>query len=143
MFPAPVSVFKQTTMNFRFLLLAISLLLCGSAGANTGCSTYNGLYPNGLNSTNALTGNVNYDNTNYIAYRYYDQDPNCGIRSNRVATYSPLTNCDVRGVRTYGILVTYNPADNSCMPLPMDDLVLPAMAISGSLAFLAIKNATR
>lgn len=107
-------------LKFVIFILFITVALQAKLFAVTGCSTYQGLYPNSLNTTHSTTGNVYYNNTNYIVYRTYDQDPRCGIRENKVVSQG--VPCDVIGVRDYGVLVTYNPADNSCMVnVPLDD----------------------
>lgn len=127
-------------MKFAWLIL---LCLCSEiVSANVGCSVYSGLYPNSMGTNNIATGNVIYKNTGYIAYRYYDQDPNCGIRDNKITNYSPFTYCDVSGVRTYGILVVYNPADNSCLPMPIDDFAAPFFVFLSLAAFVHLKYKT-
>ncbi|WP_316803672.1 hypothetical protein [Pedobacter nototheniae] len=125
-------------MKFAWLIL---LCLCsGIVSANVGCSTYNGLYPNSMGTTNPATGNIYYKNSGYIAFRYYDQDPNCGIRDNKITIFSPFSYCDVAGIRNYGVLVVYNPADNSCMQMPLDDFAIPFFVILSFGAYLHLKT---
>lgn len=126
-------------MKYLFMLLVVCLF-ANTVKADVGCSTYNGLYPNAIGNKNPLTGNPNYYNTGYIAFRYYDQDPNCGIRDNKISLYSPFTYCDVSGIRNYGVLVTYNPADNSCMKLPLDHTMEFALPLFAAFAFLTVRK---
>ena len=125
-------------MKFLYLLLFIFTFSVLKLNAAVGCSTYNGLYPNSNNTINPGTGNPYYKNTDYILFRTYDQDPNCGIRNNKITSLN--TPCDVIGVRDYGVLVTYSPSDNNCVQVPFDDYVMPAILLIGSLAYFRIRQ---
>lgn len=125
-----------------FLIVIVSLLISNKVFSATGCSTYQGLYPNSLNTTHVTTGNVYYDNTGYIEFRTWDDDPRCGIRDNKVISLGQA--CDVNGVRDWGVLVSYDPADNNCqVNLPLDDYIWVLGVILGGLAYLKLVNAKK
>ena len=126
--------------KFFYISSILSLFVFQYTNAAVGCSTYNGLYPNTNGAINPSTGNIYYNNSGHIAYRYYQQDPNCGIRDNRIKKYSPATPCDVMGVRNWGELVNYNPRDNNCVEVPFDDYVFPVLLIIGGVAYLRIRG---
>lgn len=127
-------------MKFVYTLLIIVIFAVVEVNAAVGCSTYNGLYPNSNGTTNPSTGNIYYKSTDYIVFRTWDNDPRCGIRDNKITTYSPYTQCDVVGVMNWGMLVVYNPADNNCIEVPIDDYVLPALLLIGGVAYFRIRN---
>lgn len=127
-------------MKIIYTLLILLTFYTVKTNAAVGCSTYNGLYPNSNGTTSSSTGNIQYRNTDYIAFRNWDEDPKCGIRDNRIMTYSPYTQCDVIGVMEWGQLVVYNPADNNCVEVPFDDYVLPAVFIMGIVAYCRLRG---
>lgn len=126
--------------KFFYIFSILSFFFASYTSAAVGCSIYSGLYPNKNGSINPSTGNVYYNNTGYIAYRYYPQDPNCGILETKIKSYTPATRCDVIGIRTWGELVNYNPKDNNCVEVPLDDYVLPILLIIGGIAYLRIRG---
>ena len=71
-------------MKILFTILICLVLFINKANAATGCSTYDGLYPNSNSTISSNTGNIQYKNTNYIVFRTWDNDPRCGIRNNKV-----------------------------------------------------------
>ena len=125
-------------MKIIFTILFIIAFSIPKTNAAVGCSTYQGLYPNSNNTINPATGNVYYKNTGYIEFRTWDDDPKCGIRDNRIIATS--TPCDVIGVRNYGNLVNYNPADNNCVSVPIDDYVFPAILLISGYAYFRIRS---
>ena len=125
-------------MKIIYTILFIIAFSVSNAYAAVGCSTYQGLYPNSNNTINPATGNVYYKNTGYIEFRTWDNDPRCGIRDNKIIATS--TPCDVTGVRNYGTLVNYNPADNNCVSVPIDDYVLPTIILISSIAYYRIRQ---
>lgn len=128
-------------MKIKYTLLILLTLFTVKANAAVGCSTYGGLYPNSNGTTNPATGNIQYKNTDYIMFRNWDEDPNCGIRANKIVNYSPTTQCDVIGVQNWGMMVVYNPADNNCVNnVPIDDYVLPAVLIIGIVAYCRLRG---
>lgn len=121
------------------LIIIVCLLFNTDAFSATGCSTYQGLYPNSLNTTHVTTGNAYYANTNYIQYRTWDDDPRCGIRDNKFTSLGQA--CDVKDVRDYGALVSYNPNDNNCqVNLPLDDYIWVLMLLVGGVAYFRLIN---
>lgn len=127
-------------MKIVYTLSILLTFFTVKTNAAIGCSTYNGLYPNSNGTTNPATGNIQYKNTDYIAFRYWEEDPNCGIRDTKIVKYSPYTQCDVIGVQNWGELVVYNPADNSCVEVPIDDYVFPAVLIMGMVAYCRLRG---
>lgn len=127
-------------MKIIYTLLILLTFFTIKTNAAVGCSTYNGLYPNSNGTTSSSTGNIQYKNTDYIEFRTWDDDPRCGIRDYKVIRYSPYTQCDVIGVQNWGELVVYNPADNSCVEVPIDDYVLPAVFIMGIVAYCRLRG---
>lgn len=127
-------------MKILYTFLLITIFFVSKSKADIGCSTYNGLYPNSNGTINPATGNVYYKNTDYIAFRYWDNDPNCGIRENKISKYKPSTACDIMGGSNWGELVIYNPADNNCVEVPIDDYIMPVMLIVGGIAYIRIRS---
>ena len=127
-------------MKIIFTILFIIAFSIPKTNAAVGCSTYNGLYPTSNGAINPGTGNVYYQNTDYIAFRTWDNDPNCGIRNNKIKKYKPTTACDIIGGPNWGELVNYDPNDNNCVEVPIDDYVLPAILLISGYAYFRIRS---
>ncbi len=127
-------------MNFTKIIFIFALLLSAFfAQADYGCNTGNLIYPN-ARGTNDANGDPRYYNTNPITIRWWDQDPNCGIRSNKIYTRtSGDDNCAVDGTNT-GVVYYYNPNDNNCIPLPLDDYVWVMILAMGGIGYYILRK---
>lgn len=109
---------KSITFFFTILFSLFTIV----AEANLACNTGNYLYPNATGGYNS-SGDPLYYNTNPITIRWWDQDPNCGIRDNKIKyRTNGDDNCQIVG-GAWGVIYVYNPADNNCIPLPIDDYI--------------------
>jgi hypothetical protein len=123
----------------KIIFIACLLLSALCARANYGCNIGNYIYPNATGGKNS-TGDPMYYNTNPITIRWWDQDPNCGIRDNKIyARTNGDDNCEVSG-KNWGVVYYYNPADNNCVPLPLDDYVWVMMLGIGGFCFWLLRK---
>lgn len=116
---------------FFTILFSLSTII---AGASLACNTGNYLYPNATGGYNS-SGDPLYYNTNPITIRWWDQDPNCGIRDNKIKyRTNGDDNCQIVG-GSWGVIYVYNASDNNCIPLPIDDyipLLVLLVALTGA-----------
>jgi hypothetical protein len=105
------------------LCLTILLIFSLDAKANYGCNTGNVIYPSATGRSNSY-GDPYYYSATPITIRWWDQDPNCGILSSKIRyRTNGDDNCQIQGTNSWGIVYYYNPADNNCVPLPLDDYI--------------------
>lgn len=131
-------------MNYMKRLLSLSILLlmlhAVDGKAATGCNTGNVIYPNATGGHNSY-GDPTYYSTSPITIRWWDGDPNCGIRDNKIKIRtSGDDNCQVIGGPNVGVLYTYNPADNNCLPLPLDDYIPILIVLTALVGGYFIRN---
>lgn len=125
----------------KYILAAFLLILSFSAMANYGCNLGNTIYPNATGGVNA-SGYPTYYASEPITIRWWDGDPNCGIRDNRIYPRTDGNDkCQVNGVN-WGTVYYFNPADNNCAPmnLPLDDYTWVILAVVGGLGALYISK---
>ncbi len=120
---------------FTFFLLMANV----SVKANYGCNTGNSIYPNATGGLNP-SGSPYYYNSNPITIRTWDGDSRCGIRDNKIYPRSSGDdNCQIVG-GNWGVIYYYNPADNNCVPLPLDDYAWVLILALGGLGYLMLKK---
>lgn len=125
----------------KYIIASILLLISFNSMANYGCNVGNQIYPNATGGVNA-SGYPTYYASEPITIRWWDEDPNCGIRDNRI---SPRSNnedkCQVNGVN-WGTVYYFNPADNSCKPmnLPLDDYTWAILLVVGGIGAFYISK---
>jgi hypothetical protein len=127
-------------MKLIKIVFFLSLLLSSFyVKANYGCNIGNYIYPNATGGHNN-SGDPLYYNSDPITIRWWDQDPNCGIRDNKIyARTNGDDNCEVNG-SNWGVVYYFNPADNNCIPLPIDDYVWVLVFLVGGVGALAIRK---
>jgi hypothetical protein len=127
-------------MKLSKIFLVVSLLLSSLyAKANYGCNIGNYIYPNATGGVNS-SGDPKFYNSNPITIRWWDGDPNCGIRDNKIHyRTNGDDNCEVNGVN-WGVVYYFNPADNSCIPLPLDDYVWVMIGGTGIIGYFVIRK---
>ncbi|MDQ7948997.1 MAG: hypothetical protein REI78_09715 [Pedobacter sp.] len=128
-------------MKFLALPLIFLLYLFSTDAHATyyACNTGNYLYPNATGGLNS-SGDPTYYNSNPITIRWWDQDPNCGILNSKIkARSSGDDNCQVVG-GAWGVIYSYNPSDNSCVPLPIDDYIPIVVILTALLGAYLIRR---
>lgn len=125
---------KWRKMILCFMLFFNSMALF--AVPKIGCSTYQGLYPNPSMSTNPATSNPYYENTDYIRYRFFEGDTGCGLRDTKFSAVGGA--CDVKGVRNYGALVSYD--TNDVLPCPLDSCLVYLGGLISTIGIIIIRK---
>jgi hypothetical protein len=125
---------KWRKIIFCFILFFNSVSLF--AVPKIGCSTYQGLYPNPSMSNNSSTSNPYYENTDYIRYRFSEEDKGCGLRDTKFSAVGGA--CDVKGVRNYGALVSYD--TNDVMPCSLDSCLIFFAGLTSALGIIVIRK---
>jgi hypothetical protein len=86
-----------TMKSIKIILLLSFLLSSFYVEANYGCNIGNYIYPHATGGVNS-SGDPKYYSTEPITIRWWDQDPNCGIRDNKIyARSNGDDNCEVNG----------------------------------------------
>jgi hypothetical protein len=127
-------------MKFAKIILTLSLLLSSFClQANYGCYTGSTIYPNATGGVNG-SGDPYYYNSEPITLRTWDGDTRCGIRDNKVyQRTNGDDNCQIVA-GNWGTIWYYNPADNNCVPLPLDDYIWVMILAAGGIGYYILKK---
>jgi hypothetical protein len=123
-------------MKFLKHIFIFSILFTALHGnAAVGCNIGNQIYPQATGGVNT-TGYALFYNSSPITIRWYDQDPACGILSTKISMKSnAMDYCQIVGTNTWGIKYNFNPNDNSCLPLPLDDYIWLLVIGAGAIGW--------
>lgn len=127
--------------KFYFIYLILFVFTNNANATSYGCNLGNEIYPNATGGVNS-NGYPTYYNSNPIPIRWWDEDPKCGIRDNKIRMRSNSEDkCQVIG-NNWGVVYKFNHADNSCKvtPVPIDDYIFPIMICLGVLAVYHISR---
>ncbi|TKC06694.1 hypothetical protein FA048_15950 [Pedobacter polaris] len=118
---------------FTFLLFPFNLR------ANYGCNIGSYIYPNATGGLNP-SGDPYYHNNSPITIRTWDGDTRCGIRNNKIYPRSSGDdNCQVVG-GNWGVIYYFNPKDNNCVPLPLDDYAWVLILAVGGMGYFMLRK---